>query len=184
MVHMLGNSGAYTGWGYNRMLNRYLGQQIDHTSFMGKELTSKGSKVARELLGPKTGSLTSGTRRASLGFGGMALGLGIGVPLELKKGTPLPIAIAKEAALDMAIAAAPETLAYYMAGSFAKHYPDFKRMKERQRDYMTNYRHIGGDYIDKQTNYKSRARAMEQIKRSRQNIQANIGKEARRYHKN
>jgi len=181
----LGGTGAYTGYGYNKMLSKYLGRGIDHQKFMGKELTSKGKKMARKMLGPKEGGLTSGAMNSAKKFGikGMALGLAIGVPIELAQGKSLGRAVVGEAARDMMYMAAPEMIGYNIAYSMAKNYPKMKRAKEQERDYIQNFRMVGGDYVDKSTYYKSRSRAMEQIKRSRQNISNNVGKEARRYHR-
>ena len=95
----------------------------------------------------------------------------------------LPRAIAKDTAETLVYFNAPELLAFRVASGLAQSYPEMKQMKQQERDYLTNYRFLGGDYIDKTTNYKSRARAMEHIKRSRQNLQTGIGSEARRYHR-
>lgn len=181
----IGGTGAYTGWGYNRMLDKFLSRGVDHQKFMGKELTSKGKKMARKILGPKEGTLTGGGLNTAkkFGFGGMALGLAIGVPIEMQQGKGLGEAIVGEAARDMMYMAAPEMIGYQIAYGLAKNYPKMKRAKEQERDYIQNFRQVGGDYVDKQSYYKSRSRAMEQIKRSRQNISNNLGKEARRYHR-
>jgi len=180
----LGNSGTYTGWGYNRLLDKYMTRQADHATFMGKELTSKGSKVVGDMLGPPSGRMAGG-KMSNIGFGfkGMALSYAIGVPMKLRRGMSLPSAMALDTAESVAFIAAPEIFAYRAAYQFAKQYPEMRRAKEQQRDYITNYSFLGGDYIDAESNYKSRARAMEQIQRSRQNLSTNIGREAKRYHR-
>ena len=165
---------------HNKRLKDHITRGMDHTHFMGKELTSKGQKAAKKVLGPKA-KMSKGANK--LGFGGMALSYAIGVPNKLERGMSLPGALALDTAESMVFMAAPEALAYYAAYNVAKSYPEMKRAAQQQRSYTKNYRFLGGDYIDTQANHRSRARAMEHIKRSRQNIQANAGNEARRYHR-
>ena len=52
-----------------------------------------------------------------------------------------------------------------------------------EKYFYQNMNYLGGNYLDTETNYASRARAMEHIKRTRGILASGLGQEARRYHR-
>lgn len=73
-------------------------------------------------------------------------------------------------------------LGYQVASTVAQIAPEITNAAEQQANFNSNYNFVGGNYIDTQNNYASRARAMEQIKRNRNGIRNALGSEARRFH--
>lgn len=122
----------------------------------------------------------SGIKKGLFGYG---IGMALGLPGRLEEGKSLPRAVAEQAAWSTRLFLAPSTIYGPLMAKGIASIPDRIRQAESNRDMQLNYRFMGGDYIDTQANYASRARAVEHIKRSRTSVQAGMGKEARRYHR-
>lgn len=118
-------------------------------------------------------------------IGGLGWGLGavFGTSFRVNSGEEFLPALGKEIVEDSMFAIAPWTLGAFMANVAVQVYPDIKQASEQKKNFAMNYNYLGGDYVDTQSNYASRARAMEHIKRSRATMAAGVGGEARRYHK-
>lgn len=124
---------------------------------------------------------------SGLGFGIGALAeIGMttfGTQYRMKRGESFGEAFTKELAEGVMYGLAPELLIGVVGKEVAKAYPKLNSVAEQKKSMNQNFKTLGGDYIDSKTNYASRARALEQIKRTRSTIAASIGGEARRHHR-
>jgi len=161
-------------------LNKFIKKHSTKTttnpkSFMGADLTKKGSKHFGKYFGANYKSIKS-----SLPMFG--IGMALNVPRHMREGKSLPGAIGRSALSSARLMMFPETFYGPMLGNAIAGLPGKLQEKAQQKDFVKNYSFLGGDYIDQQASYSSRARAVEHIKRSRTSVQSGLGREARRYH--
>ena len=149
-----------------------------HGHLSEKYLSKKVNKAIGKLPG-----------RGFEGFSGMSIGLAslfaVGVPMRLSKGESFGSAVAKEFVEDAVIGQIGilPYMGYNMGKILVEQGPEIKRAVESKRSYSNNYNFLGGNsYVDTQANYSSRAQGVQAIKLNRMQS-ANLGGEARRYHK-
>ena len=119
----------------------------------------------------------------TVGFGLEVASIIGGTSRRIKEGERFGTALAKELLMNIPWGIAPEAMFVYTLGSAVVEIaPAVKQGAEQSAYYNNNFNFLGGGYIDTQTNYINRARAVEQIKRNRMGIRYSLGSEARRFH--
>ena len=119
----------------------------------------------------------------TLGAVGEVASIVWGVSNRLKEGQSLMRALPLEIIEAIPWGIAPGAMTVAMLGKLAAEVaPAIQQGAEMSAYYNANFNFLGGGYLDTQTNYINRARAVEQIKRNRTGIRYALGSEARRFH--
>ncbi|MFW5871956.1 MAG: hypothetical protein ACOCUT_02520 [bacterium] len=106
-----------------------------------------------------------------------------GMKGRLEAGERFLPALGKEVVQNVAYGMAwKPLLGYNIASAAGKIAPEIQNAAQQEANFNANYNFVGGNYIDTENNYASRARAVEQIKRNRNGIRNALGSEARRFH--
>lgn len=155
-------------------------------SYLKRKANKHLTEDAAKSISKSADSVFDEIEAGSFGTGGITYfgTIAFGTTLRVKHGEGLFSAIGNEMVEDAMFAIAPELAIGGLIGSAAVDmYPQINKMAEQKKSMKMNYNYLGGDYIDTQSNYTSRARAMQHIKRARASMAAGVGGEARRYHR-
>ena len=167
----------------------YLNRGRNAASNYGSKAAGAGKRAFQSYLtsdGQK--ALSNSLDFSNFGIGGFgllaeAVGTTWGMNYRLKRGEAFAPALGKELVENTVYGLAPELMVGVIGKAAVEAYPQIKQAANQKKYYSQNFTQLGGDYIDAQSNYASRSRAMEHIKRSRSTIAASVGGEARRHHR-
>ena len=173
----------------------YLNRGIDYARETGTEAAGLGKATARSSKKAAKSFLTSDGYKTlsskiddlNFGIGGFGLiaetaGTIWGTNYRLKQGEALLPSLGKELVENTVYGVAPQLMIGMIGKAAVQAYPAIKDAASQKEYYSKNMNYLGGNYLDAQSNYASRARALEQIKRSRSTIASSVGGEAKRYH--
>lgn len=176
------------------LVNRYreIKDNIPSRSQMSSYTTSKTRQYASNYL--TDDGIDALKKRFSSAFDDVSFGFGFGAIAEtilttwgtsarMKEGQPFMQAFGAELVENAIFGIAPELAVGLIGKAAIENYPQLNQMAEQKKYFEMNYNFMGGNYIDQQENYTSRARALEHIKRTRSTIANSIGGESRRYHR-
>ena len=157
-------------------------QQGERTSrdYLRKHLSKKGADKVDDAMTKVIGPGRAMESNLSFALGAEVLGTAYGMSHRLREGEDFLPALAKEGVENLKYGMFPELIPIQMGKMLAENYPVMEEMAERKRENILNYRTLGGNYQDTQSNYAARSRALEMIKRNKMPAP---GGEARRYHR-
>lgn len=170
--------------GFKEELRTRANATATQAKFMGEQAAK--AHLAEEGYEALADKLKANADNIRIGGFGALLELGFtvwGTSSRMKQGEAFLPALSKEIVENAIYGIAPWLIVGTLGKMGVEMYPHLHAAASQKKYFYQNMNYLGGNYLDTETNYASRARAMEHIKRTRGILASGLGQEARRYHR-